>query len=153
MTVSETETFITQHITTRQCSCVNARGIPTAAYQVLHLLSCTRWGTHLSGYPPPPARSNRGYPRWGTSRQGTPPGPGLTGGGYPRWGTPPVRPGWGTPPVWTWPGYPPLGVNRLITLPSLVLRTRSVMILLPNKFYTWFGLHTLVVSYVKGYET
>ena len=29
---------------TRQSSCVNARGIPTAAYQVLHVLSCTGWG-------------------------------------------------------------------------------------------------------------
>ena len=35
------------HIITRKSSCMNARGIPTVAYQVLHLLSCT-WG----GVPP-----------------------------------------------------------------------------------------------------
>ena len=31
------------------------------------------------------------------------------------------------PSVWTWPGYPPLpSVNRLKTLPSPILRMRSV---------------------------
>ena len=75
---------------------MNARGIPTAAYQVLHLLSCTRWGT-----PPPTvgvpslARSSAGggYPRWGTPHWDTPQ-PGPMGGWYPRWSTP-------------WSGYPP----------------------------------------------
>ena len=47
----------------RKSSCVNARGIPTAVYEVLHLLSC-RGGV-------PPGRTWLGYPsclaRWGTS--------------------------------------------------------------------------------------
>ena len=64
---------------TRKSSCVKARGIPTAAYQVLHLLTEV-------GYPPP--------------RQGIPwlgyPHPGLTGG------YPPVR----VPPVQVWRGVP-----------------------------------------------
>ena len=93
-------------LTTRK-SCVNARGIPTAAYQVLHLLSCTRWGTPHWGIPAP-ARSDQeggvpsqsGYPparsdgggTWG----GVPPQPGLTGGT--RGGVPPAGPGCGTPP-------------------------------------------------------
>ena len=47
---------------TRKSSCVNARGIPTAAYQVLHVLTEV-------GYPPV------GVP----PHQGTP-CPGLTGG-------------------------------------------------------------------------
>ena len=41
---------------TRKSSCVNARGIPTAAYQILHLFPQV-------GYPL--ARSDRGYLRWG----------------------------------------------------------------------------------------
>ena len=103
---------------------MNARGIPTAPYQVLHLLP--EVGYAPSRYPWPGPRGR--YPRWGTPHQGTPPigvcpWPGLTGGipevgyppsqvwrGYPRWGTPPlgylqsgypparsVRPGRGVP--------------------------------------------------------
>ena len=114
--------------TTRKSSCVNARGIPTAAYQVLHLLTEV-------GYPPlgyPPSRSDGGYPRWGTTHWGTPPSrsdPGGTRGGVlpigvpPCWGTPcqgipplgyppigvPPRLdlAWVPPPGWTWLGYPP----------------------------------------------
>ena len=115
-----------KHYGTRK-SCVNARVIPTAAYQVLHLLPEV-------GYPPPPwqwyppvrsdrgvpevgypqARSDRGYSRWGTPLAGVPPSqvwwgvpqwflpqPGLTGG---TWGGVNYRPG-GVPP---WLGYPPL---------------------------------------------
>ena len=40
-------------VKTRQSSCVNARGIPPAAYQLLHLLSYSRGVPHpWSGYPP-----------------------------------------------------------------------------------------------------
>ena len=89
---------------------MNARGIPTAAYQVLHLLPEV-------GYPPQPgltggtrggvlpARYFEGYPRWGMSPAGIHPLPGLMGvlevgycpsrvplarsdGGYTRWCTP-----------------------------------------------------------------
>ena len=125
---------------TRKSSCVNARGIPTAAYQVL-----------LGGVPPhgvPPARSDGGYQRWGTPQSGyphqsTPPSQvwwGDTQGGVPpSWyptlgyplplagpglGNPPTPrpgPGSGTPP-------PPPGVDRLKTLPSPVLPTRPVKI-------------------------
>ena len=98
MTVSETETFITQHITTRQSSCVNARGIPTAAYQVLHLLSCTRWGTHLSGYPPPRPGPTGGT-RGGVPPVRVPPQARSDRRGVPEVGYP--------PPGQTWLGYPP----------------------------------------------
>ena len=73
-------------VKTRKSSCVNARGIPTAAYQVL-----------LGGVPPPPSRGTPwpgpmrgtpqlGYPhraQWGVPRVPpirVPPQPGLTGG-------------------------------------------------------------------------
>ena len=106
---------------------MNAKGIPIAAYQVLHLLSCTRWGTPqpgLTGGGIPEvgvcpcwgilllARSDGGggYPRWGTPCWGTP-RPGLMGGtqgGVPPVGIPPSQvrqwgggyPRWGTPPGW-----------------------------------------------------
>ena len=82
---------------TRKSSCVNAIGIPTAVYQVFHLLPKV-------GYPPP--RSDMGvYLRWGTPSRGTPQ-PGLMGD---TWGG--VFPSWtwsGYPSVWTWPGYPPV---------------------------------------------
>ena len=130
---------------------MNARGIPTVAYQVLHLLSCTRWGTPHGwdtplampegvpkvGYPSAMGCSHPGLITWG----GVPPArvpPSQvwwedTQGGVPPirpgWGNPPIGPGWGTPPpVWTWPGYP-LGVNRLKILPSLILHTQLVKIL------------------------
>ena len=72
---------------TRKSFCVNARGIPTAAYQVL-----LRWGTR------PPARSDRGVPKVGYPPVRVPPRPGLLGG-YPRWGIP----HWSTAPT----GLPP----------------------------------------------
>ena len=84
---------------------MNARGIPTAAYQVL-----------LGGVPPSPIRVPPRPGPTGDTRGGVPPWPGLTGGvpkvgyppdqvqrgvpevGYPPWvGVPPLRPGWGTP--------------------------------------------------------
>ena len=116
---SRSDALWTKKFLTRKSSCVNARGIPTAAYQVL-----------LGGIPPPPsvgvppptARFARGYPRWSTPHWGTPPGqvwwgvpkvgypqPGLMWGvsevgNTPCWGTP--RPGlMGVPEV----GYPPSG--------------------------------------------
>ena len=102
---------------------MNGRGIPTAAYQVLHLFpevgypswqgnplarsdgEYLRWG--------PPARFDWGYLRLGTPWQGYPPrwgtlqGPGLIGGvpevEYPLTGSP-----WqGYPLVWTGTGVPP----------------------------------------------
>ena len=120
--------FHSSYVKTRKSSCVNARGIPTAAYQVLHLLSCTRWGTPPVGVPPWPDPME-GYLRWGTLVR-YPPKPGLTrevpkvgyGYLYPRWGTP-IRvlhqPGpiggtrGGVPPSLVWGGtqggVPPLG--------------------------------------------
>ena len=103
---------------------MNARGIPTATYQVLHLLPEV-------GYPPPGgttlAKSPQGgYPRWGTPQPGLMGG--IQGGGTPsQVGYPPAGPGWGTPPPgWTWPGYPPCrqtdgwmeGQTRVKILPS-----------------------------------
>ena len=112
-------------------SCVNARGIPTAAYQVL-----------LGGVSPPPRQDTPpprpglvrggGYLRWGTPIRypdgqvrrgggylgwGTPPARSDGGRGYPRWGTPPrtwlgYPPGWGTPLAGPGQGAPPPGVNR-----------------------------------------
>ena len=109
---------------------MNARGIPTAAYQVLHLLSCTGGIPHL-GYPPCPDLAgdspSRGAPHLMY--------PLLDLAGVPScqtWlgyspsdlaGVPPIRPGYPPPldlagvpppldlagvyplPIWTWPGY------------------------------------------------
>ena len=63
----------------RKSSCVNARGIATSAYQVLHLLSCTRGYPLLGGLPPP------GVPCWGHPLLGVPL-PGIPQG----------------TPIWTW---------------------------------------------------
>ena len=94
---------------TRKSSCVNARGIPTATYEVLH----PRWGTPPVGVAPWPGLMGGGYPRWGTPHRGTPQ-PGLMGG-YLRWGTSgrgtpyPHQVWWGVPGVGycPWQGYPP----------------------------------------------
>ena len=136
-------------VLTRKFSCVNARGIPTAAYQVL-----PRWGT-------PPARSNRegvpkvGYPLPGSwlwegvpgvppigvpLHQGTPilapggyPGypPVLAPGGYrgyPHWGTPHSGSGGvpgvlpiRVPPHWSTPqlGYPPSWLGGVPRVPPV----------------------------------
>ena len=127
---------------TRKSSCVNARGIPTRAYQVLHLFPKV-------GYPPWPGLPGGGgtwggapLPVWGTPGQvwwGGTPQPGLMGG-YPRWGTPkqgvpltrsdggtqggvPPLPGWGVPlypPARSDGGYlrwgtpPPVWTDRLM---------------------------------------
>ena len=89
--------------TTRKSSCVNARGIPTAVYQVL-----------LGGVPPPhwgspPGQAQPGgYPRWGTPSQ-------VWQGGYLRWSTPSqVWWGRGVPEVGVppWLGYPPARSDR-----------------------------------------
>ena len=130
-------------------------GVPKVGYP---LSGYPHWGTPWpgltggtwGGVPPtrvPPARyPPLGYPLSGQVWQGVPevgyphqvPPPGYPPGQV-RWGVPkgdtPLRvpPGWTwlryPPPDWTWLGYPPPpGVNRLKTLPSLVLRTRSVII-------------------------
>ena len=103
---------------TRKSSCLNTRGIPTVAHQVLHLLPEVWYPS--PGVPPagvPPARSDRwvtqggvphppaGVPQHGHPQQGYP-WPGLTGG-YPRWSNP--WPGLtGDYPKWDTPqqGYP-----------------------------------------------
>ena len=81
------------------------------------------WGGYLSW----------GTPQWGTPCQGTP------HWDTPHWGTPQLDLAWEPPPPQldlarvpppAGPGLGtplPLGVDRLKTLPSLVLRTRSVM--------------------------
>ena len=97
-------------IITRKSSCVNARGIPTATYQVLHLLTEVGYPPP-SGYPPVQVWCGgtrdtpcRGTPHpdlmtsGGTPHQGIP-HPGLMGG---TWGTPTSglmggTPHWGTP--------------------------------------------------------
>ena len=104
---------------------MNARGIPTAAYQVLHLLP--EVGYPPTGVPPHPGLMG-GYPSWGIPHQGIPhqgtPPPSQVQWGVPEMGYPP--PSWldlaGVPPlpqVWT--------DKQSETITSrLVLRTRSV---------------------------
>ena len=110
---------------TRKSSCVNARGIPTAAYQVLlgGVTPPPHWGTpgqvwqgvREVGYPlsgNPLARSDRGYPRWGTPIR-VPPQSGLMGVpevGYPPSGYPSPLPHLdltGVPPRLDLAGIPP----------------------------------------------
>ena len=99
---------------TGKSSCVNARGIPTPAYQVLHLLP--EVGYPLAGVPPWPGLM--GGTQGGVPQQGYPParsdgGLPLAGvclarsdgeRGYLGWGIPPGR---GTP----WPGL--MGVPKV----------------------------------------
>ena len=125
------------HLNTRKSSCVNARGIPTAAYQVLYLLSYRGevphprlgGGTPIMGYPP----SWPGTSRWGTPQKGH----GTSGSimGW-RWGTPPPPPRKDMGPVkvlWDGDGDgvtppPPNRETPVKTQPSIVLRTLSVII-------------------------
>ena len=96
---------------TRKSSCVNSRGIPTAAYQVLHMLSYPggRYLPWPGGYLPWPG----GYlPWWGVPTLGYPPHIWTWLG---KSSPPPSGPGRSTPS--------PLGVNR----PSPFLRIRSVI--------------------------
>ena len=108
-------------IITRKSSCVNARGIPTAAYQVLHLLSCTRWGYpsrsgpmgggYLSCRTPscgtPLARSDGGTRGEVPLCQGT---PARSDGGVPEVGFTPIRvPHGQVRQGGTWGGVPPIG--------------------------------------------
>ena len=82
----------------RKSSCVNARGIPTAAYQVLHLLSCTGGGYPCLRVYPIPGRGGGGVPpiwTWPVVSPGQVEYPSL-----------PAGPGWGTPPPCQL-GYPP----------------------------------------------
>ena len=104
---------------------MNARGIPTAAYQVLHLLLVVGYPPNR-GTPPQSGLTGGGYLRWGTPQQGyAQPGP-MRVWGYLRWGTTqqctPSQVWWGVPeveyhpagvPPWpgltggTWGGVPP----------------------------------------------
>ena len=110
---------------------MNARGIPTAAYQVLHLLSCTGGAPPAGGYPHPDLAGGE-VPHPG----GYPISEGYPHLGYPpvwTWlGYPPSGPGRGTPhPIWTWLVYPPPQVwtdKQSVNITSrLVLCTRSVI--------------------------
>ena len=89
---------------TRQSSCVNARGIPPAAWRVLLLLSQPGRGDLIPGLGP----DGGGYPIPGPDggnpslARVTPPHLGLDLG----WGTPPHLDLAGVLPIWTWPGYP-----------------------------------------------
>ena len=123
---------------TRKSSCVNARGIPTTAYQVLHVLSCTSGGTPvgvtLCRHPlggVPPSWPGPGGTLGGCPLSGVPHCPDLAGGypgqalpwlGYPTswpdWGYPRQVPPWlGYPPSWPagtpWLRYPPSWPGRL----------------------------------------
>ena len=86
------------YLNTRKSSCVNARGIPPAAYQVLHLLS---------------------YPGGTYPGRGVP----ILAGGVP---TPSLDRGY--LPIWTWPGYPlgVNRQTPVKTVPSPILRMRAV---------------------------
>ena len=138
-------------LVTRKSSCVNARGISTVAYQVIHLLPEVRyppwpglmgvtcgWVSPWQGYPQPGLMGvpEVGYPLARSE--------GLPKVGYPlaRWGipkldlagVPPIGPGQGTTPIWTWLGSPPqVWTDRWMdghvskhNLP-VVPRTRSVI--------------------------
>ena len=75
---------------------MNATGIPTTAYQVLHLLTEVGYPPPLAVGVPPQSRSYEGvskvgYPHWGTTIPGL---KGVPNVEYPHWGTPPV----GVPP-------------------------------------------------------
>ena len=100
---------------------MNARGIPTTAYQVIHLLpkvGYTPWPGLMGGTwgGVPPSRGTRGPGLMGVPKVGYTPSR-----GYP----PPARSDRGYPPSWTWLGYPPPGTDRWMdgqthmkTLPS-----------------------------------
>ena len=130
---------------------MNARGIPTAAYQLLHLLS------YPGGYPIPgqeePHTWLQGYPilDWGTPRKR----PGTSHWGTPRKDMGPVEVLWdgdGVSPERTWDqwkyygmemGYPP-GVwtdkqTENITFP--ILRMRAVNVLSFEVFTIRSKLH------------
>ena len=117
-------------------------------------------------YRPPRIKYSICYLRWGTSPTGVPSRPGLMGGalggvspsrGIPQPGpdrgySPPGQTGGtrgGNPPSWTWPGYsPPTGVDRLKTLPSLILRIRSVNI--TATFIVLFDLNQICFRSLSG---
>ena len=105
---------------TRKSSCVNARGIPTAVYQVLHLLTEVRytsptlrlryhplqvwWGVPKVGYP------LSGYSPVGVPQIRVPPLGYYPHQGTPHWGSLPLSTPVGIPPLqdtpsWTWLGY------------------------------------------------
>ena len=102
----------TYHVT-RKSSCVNARGIPTAAYQVLHLFP--EVGYPPAGVPPWPGLTG-GLPKVGYPPPArVPPSQVWWGGGYSRW----VTPGRGyLPPPHVWTDRLMDGQTRVKTLPS-----------------------------------
>ena len=120
--------WISFHTKIRKSSCVNARAILTAAYQVLPEV----------GYPPigvPPTRSNGGVPEVGYNApcQGNPPA-----------GVPP-------PPLWIWLGYPPPpGVDRRmdgwtdtcqnITFPRTTYAVGNNCVQLCRKYIYYLGI-------------
>ena len=126
----------------RKSSCVNARGMLTAAYQVPHLLPEV-------GYPPgrgtPPARSDSGDTRGVVPppQQGHPLA--RSNGGYPRWGIPQQ----GTPPGQVWRpevGYPPSQVQC-----GVPPGTRSVKTPERSLFrIQWKPKHSPVIPYDTG---
>ena len=110
--------LVRNYLITRESSCFGARGIPTAAYQVFHLLSCTG-GTPCLGDTP-------------------------TGGvrhpchGVPHLGYPPVRPGQGgTPslPV----GYPTSGTSHQTWLGYPTHHPHLDLAGVPPSRRTWLG--------------
>ena len=135
---------------------MNARGIPTAAYQVLHLLPVV--GYHPiqvwrrgGGFPEvgyPPARSDGAYLGWGTPCMGTPLARshgGIQGGvhpsqvwwgGYPRWGTPQQ----GYLPARSDGGYPRQGTPQQGTpQPGLMREVPKLDLAGVPPIWTWPG--------------
>ena len=126
-------------VKTRKSSCVNARGLPTVAYQVL-----LRWGIPPVGVSPPhwgtPQPGLRGYLRWGTPHQGTP-GQILLGG-VPEVGYPPARSDGGTPIRVTPIGVSPSQVWRGTQGGTLLARGTPWQDLAgvpPPAAWTWLG--------------
>ena len=96
---------------------MNARGTPTAAYQVLHLLSCTGgMGTPLRA---PPNTPHLGHDT-----------PCRTWPGYP----PPQLDLAGVPPCQTWMGYPPLRLDLAeVSPPPSYTQTENIIFPHPSK--------------------
>ena len=129
---------------------MNARGIPTAAYQVLHLLPEVGYpppagvtppprprliGEDTQGGVPPPARSDRGTPSRGTPQQEYQQGYPLLGYSPGLMGRTPLT---GVPPSWTWLGYLPPPNLDLAGIPPPPHRcglTNKVKLLPPVSYY------------------